>query len=105
MSLQPSLWDTAPVPVRRLPPHQRGSETSRDAASRAAKFVGPQGERLYAFLLACGEFGATDREAHVVTGIERQSICPRRRALMFQGRVVKSSEVREGCAVYKVVGC
>lgn len=101
---QPSLLDLTPVPVRRLPPFQRGSATSKAAAERARSFVGPQGERLYAHYVACGTFGCTDAEAELSIPMKRQSVIPRRRALEQAGRVRKTDVKRGKCAVYQVVG-
>lgn len=80
-------------------PFTSGSETSREAAIKAADFVGQQGEVVYAWFADQIE-GGTQREASEALQIGRPSICARTRALELAGRLVKTENRRQGCAVY-----
>ena len=82
-------------------PFQSTSDTSRDAALKAARFVGQQGLDVMGWFRAQGEHGGTQRECSEALGIGRPSVCARVNALEKQGRMVKTDERRAGCAVYK----
>lgn len=82
-------------------PFQATSPTSRDAAIKAAAFVGKQGELVYAWY-ADQVDGGTQKEAATALGLERSSVCARTRALELAGRAVKTDRRRAGCAVYEV---
>jgi len=84
-------------------PFQSGSDTSRDAATKAQRFVCRQGIEVLAWFQQRGAFGGTQKECHAATGLERSSICARVNALEKVGNLVKTSERREGCAVYRSV--
>src|SRR5689334_14322653 len=81
-------------------PFQSGSDTSRDAAVRAQRYVGEQGIRVLPWFIERGDHGGTQREAHEALGIERSSICARVNALEAVGNLVKTERRRGGCAVY-----
>ena len=83
-------------------PFQSESDTSKDAAQLAERFVGPQGERVYDVILRCGSCGVTQKELAVDLNMGRPSICARVRALELAGRVVKTARRRSGCCVYEV---
>lgn len=87
-------------PANQQLPFQSGSETSHDAAVAARAFVGQQGARVYAFIVACGVFGATQREIADRLNIGRPSVCARVRALEQCRDVRKTERRRDGCAVY-----
>ena len=83
-------------------PFQSGSETSHEAAVKASKFVGRQGERVWEWFWDRPE-GATQREASEALGISRASVCARVRALELAGRLVKTVRRRNACSVYQAV--
>lgn len=88
-------------PVTVAVPYQRGSDTSKAAADRARPFIGQQGDRVLAWIQSRGELGATQKEAARVLGIGRPSLCGRFRALEQTSAILKTSERRGGCVVYR----
>lgn len=82
-------------------PFQSHSDTSREAAVRAAKFVGVQGEQVFRWLAE--RRNGTQKECSQALGIGRPSCCARFRALEAAGRIVKVRERRDGCQAYEVV--
>ncbi len=91
------------APIEPMPPYQRGSATSKDAAIRAQDFVGEQGHRVLAWIEKQGERGATQKEAEAGLRIGRPSIAARFWALEGVHAILKTSERRGGCAVYRVL--
>ena len=90
--LQPSIFEQ---------PYQAGSDTSREAAERARKFIGRQGLTVLAWFVARGAYGGTQREASEALGIGRPSVCARCHALEQTGQLVKlPGATRQRCAVY-----
>jgi DNA-binding MarR family transcriptional regulator len=87
-------------PANHQLPFQSGSETSRDAAVKAQRFVGKQGADVLHFLEWAGDCGATQREIAEALHIGRPSVCARVRALEQCGDVVKTPARRQNCAVY-----
>ena len=84
-------------------PYASGSDTSRDAAIRATKFVGEQGMEVLAWFRQRGAYGGTQKEACAALGIERPSMCARCNALEESKALIKSkTERRGGCAVYYI---
>jgi DNA-binding MarR family transcriptional regulator len=84
-------------------PFQSGSDTSRDAAIRAQRFVSKQGMDVLAWFRSRGAYGGTQREVSEALGIARASVAARVNALEKTGSLIKSvSERRGGCAVYLV---
>lgn len=83
-------------------PFQSGSDTSRDAAVKAQKFVGRQGIEVLAWFVERGARGGTQREASQQLMIARASMAARVHALEKVGNLVKTAERRDGCAVYVV---
>jgi len=81
-------------------PYQSRSDTSKDAAQAAAKFVGRQGEAVYGWFVLRGLTGGTQRECREALGIGRPSVAARVHALECCGRLVKTAARRDGCAVY-----
>lgn len=92
--------DLEPIPVRSRHPYAAGSDTSKAAARQARWFSGGQCDRLYAFLVRCGDFGATDKEIARVLDMGRPTICARRKGLA--GRIKDSGIRREGCAAWVI---
>lgn len=82
-------------------PFQSGSDTSHAAALRAQSFVGRQGVKVLLWFEGRGERGGTQKEAAEALGIGRPSVCARVNALEQQGRLVKTTLRRGGCAVYR----
>ena len=82
------------------PPHERGSETSRDAAVSMIEASDSLRSRVYRVLVSRGEKGATDdqleRTLHVETGRRQrhQTISARRRELVLLGLVRDSGQTR-----------
>lgn len=83
-------------------PFQAGSDTSKTAAVRARQFVGQQGAVVLTFVTARRDYGATQKEIAFMLQLGRPSVCARVRALEQCGEVVKTSDRRDGCAVYRV---
>jgi hypothetical protein len=73
-----------------LIPYQRGSDTSKAAAEsqkgRAPAII----ERIYRFLVGCGEGGATDDEIKIALGLLASTAGARRRDLETMGGCVKT---------------
>ena len=74
------------------PPSQRHSETSRAAAARIKKRIGPLHARLLAHLARVG--GATDEEMQRDIPMAANTQRPRRRELQLMGRVMNSGRRR-----------
>lgn len=86
----PEPYDTS------LPPYQKHSETSKLGAEHIKRRAGFLREDVYAFIKSKGSYGVTDSELHVAFGIEKTTICPRRRELVLEGRVKDSGYRRKG---------
>jgi hypothetical protein len=82
-------------------PFDSASETSRAAAERARDFVGRQGLEVLHWFQDQGAIGATQKEASAALGIDRPSMCARVHALEKRGDLVKTTERRDGCFVYR----
>ena len=75
-------------------PYQTGSDTSRAAAEmQKAKAPGTI-ERIYRYLLAQGEYGATDDEIKMALGLLASTAGARRRDLEMMGGCAKSKRRR-----------
>ena len=85
-------------------PWAKQSDTSYEAALRAAPFVAEQGLRVYHWVRSRGPRGATQKEAEAALGIARASLCARFKALQDASAVRQTSHRRGGCAVYVVMG-
>lgn len=83
-------------------PFDSASDTSRDAAVRAERFVCAQGLEVLHWMQDQGAHGATQKEASDALRIGRPSICARFHALEKRGALVKTTQRRDGCAVYQV---
>jgi len=79
------------------------SDTSHEAAIAAEAFAATQEARVLAFVTARGAYGSTMKEAEMEMPIQRSSACGRFFALVAAGKLRKTTERREGCAVYQVV--
>lgn len=101
MSGQPSLFDRRPPAP--LPPYAKGSATSRDAALAVRSYIAQQGEIVYAWIAECGSGGATQKEASAALGIGRPSMAARFNALAQAGRIRKTDQRRQACAVYQAI--
>lgn len=89
------------------PPHQRHSNTSREAAVKVASKSKTLREKVFAYLEARPE-GATDDEIQVDLDMQSDTERPRRRELQKAGRVVDSGYVRNtrsgrSAVVWKIV--
>lgn len=82
-------------------PFQSSSDTSRDAVDRARDFVGRQGQLVLDWIRDQGSIGATQKETSAALAIDRASICARVHALEKRGDLVKTTERRDGCCVYR----
>lgn len=85
-------------------PFASESDTSRDAAVKAEKFVGKQGREVLEWFRSRGIVGATQREASEALGIARASMAARVHALEKQGQLWKTTARHQGCALYIAVG-
>ena len=83
-------------------PFASQSETSREAAVRASKWVGKQGELVYAWLAGQTD-GGTQKECSAALGLVRHAVAPRFHALEQAGRIQKTPQRRGGCQCYEVV--
>jgi hypothetical protein len=82
-------------------PFQSQSDTSRDAAIRAQSFAGKQAATVLGWFAIRGAQGGTQRECSEQCGYARASVAARVNALERAGLLVKTSERREHCAVYR----
>ena len=91
-----------------LPPYQKGSDTSRDAASSVAESAPTKRAEVYGYILARGKAGATDAEIEGGLSMLRQSVCARRNELAKLGMIRDSGRRRTSlhtgrrCAVWVV---
>ena len=92
-----------------LPPHHKGSDTSREAARSVAEDAPTQRSEVYGYILARGQAGATDAEIERGLSMLRQSVCARRNELVRLGMIRDSGRRRTAphtgrlCAVWVVV--
>ncbi len=95
-------------PYGGLPPHQKGSDTSREAARSAAECAPTKRAEVYGYILARGDAGATDAEIEGGLSMLRQSVCARRNELVKLGMIRDSGHRRNSphtgrrCAVWVV---
>jgi hypothetical protein len=82
-------------------PFQSSSETSRDAAIRMVPCAGRQSATVLGWFSLRGALGGTQRECSEQCGYARASVAARVNALERAGLLVKTSERREHCAVYR----
>ncbi|QDP48314.1 MAG: hypothetical protein Unbinned4944contig1000_38 [Prokaryotic dsDNA virus sp.] len=75
-------------------PYQVGSDTSRAAAESQKAKAPATIERIYRFLLACGQTGATDDEIKKGLGLLASTAGARRRDLEMMGGCMKSKRRR-----------
>ena len=91
-----------------LPPHQKGSDTSREAARSVARGAPTKRAEVYGYILARGDAGATDAEIEGGLSMLRQSVCARRNELVKLGMIRDSGRRRNSphtgrrCAVWVV---
>ena len=91
-----------------LPPHQKGSDTSREAARNVARGAPTKRAEVYGYILARGDAGATDAEIEGGLSMLRQSVCARRNELVKLGMIRDSGRRRTSlhtgrrCAVWVV---
>ena len=86
-----------PIPALFLP--HNGTATSKAAAAAKTNAESDRAKMLAAYELA-GETGMTDDEMHVLTGLNPDSIRPRRGELIRDGLVNETSKTRKtrkGC--------
>lgn len=84
-------------------PYQAGSDTSREAALAAKRFIGQQGIAVLEFFARMADYGATQKEASSVLEISRASMAARVNALERAGRLLKTGRRRGKCEVYQAV--
>ena len=93
---------------RGLPPYQKGSDTSREAARSVARGAPTKRAEVYGYILARGKAGATDAEIEGGLSMLRQSVCGRRNELVTLGMIRDSGQRRTSphtgrrCAVWVV---
>lgn len=92
---QPDLlaW-TPPAAPEPMPPHQRGSDTSRAAAASVRQDTARLRQIVHDFLRRCGPEGATDEEGDRVLGLGPNTYRPRRVELVAKGWVADSGRKR-----------
>lgn len=90
----PTLFPDAPDPQPDKPlPHNR-TATSKLAAAGMKPFAPKQGERVFEFIKAQGDHGATDEEIQTALKMTGNSERPRRHRLVEQRRVKESKNMR-----------
>jgi hypothetical protein len=77
-------------PYNGLPPFERGSETSHEAAMSLGGSARTMRERVYAYLATCGKSGCTDDELETALRMRHQTASARRRELVLLGQVFKA---------------
>lgn len=77
-----------------MPPHEH-VDTSRDAAERIRTAVNELQRRVLAYLIACGDRGATSDQAEVALGMAHQTCSARLRELRLKGLAVDSGRRRD----------
>lgn len=78
-----------------LPPYQRHSPTSREAAERIRPNAGTLRAMVLEFIMARGEAGATDEEVQAALSLSGSTQRPRRVELCDAGLVVDAGLRRE----------
>jgi CRP-like cAMP-binding protein len=96
-----------PVPM----PAHNGTDTSIAAAEAIQHKINATHARILALFAApqWREQGLTQEDVHELTGISRQTLCPRFSELEKSGRIRKTDRTRSSvgtrdCAVYEAVG-
>lgn len=82
-------------------PFQSSSDTSRDAALAAQKFVGQQGQTVLAWFQSVED--GTQRECSTALNISRASMAARVNALETLGQLRRTDRRRDACACYEAV--
>lgn len=90
---------------KHLPPFQRTSDTSREAAIAAYPRVGTDKHAIVEFVRARGETGATQNEIELRLGLPRSTVCARVNELERDGYLVRTdmrrlTEFRRNAVVY-----
>ena len=104
----PLFPDDEQQPYGGLPPYQKGSDTSREAARSVARGAPTKRAEVYGYILARGDDGATDAEIEGGLSMLRQSVCARRNELVKLGMIRDSGRRRTSlhtgrrCAVWVV---
>ena len=102
------LFQEERQPYGGLPPHQKGSDTSREGARSVARGAPTKRTEVYGYILARSDAGATDAEIERGLSILRQSVCARRNELVKLGMIRDSGRRRTSlhtgrrCAVWVV---
>lgn len=78
-----------------VPPHQKHSDTSREAAYLAMPTCNEKQRLVFAFLEQCGVRGATDEEMQTGIPMAANTQRPRRRELELKHLIVKTLIVRQ----------
>lgn len=82
-------------------PFASGSDTSRDAAIAARKFVGQQGRTVLAWFQSVQD--GTQRECSEALNISRASMAARVNALETLGQLRRTDRRRAACTCYEAV--
>lgn len=103
----PDLFNYTPPPYRGEPPAQKHSPTSKAAAEKIKKAIGPLHKEILAHLRNCID-GATDEEMQTNLEMSANTQRPRRRELELLGRVINTGTTRKtksgrDAAVWRVV--
>mgnify|MGYP000930291602 CR=1 FL=1 len=91
-----SIHSTKSTRLPLTPParHNAPAGTSDEAARRIAGGAAALRERVFAYIVACGDDGATDAETQAALGMLTQTQTPRRGELVQLGLVVDSGRRR-----------
>jgi|GEM_PF-632815 len=73
-----------------IPPHQAGSDTSRDAAEAIEPDVSSLRGKVLSYIRSRGREGATDKEIQAALNMSVSTEVPRRRELVLKGLVADS---------------
>ncbi len=72
-----------------IPPHEKSSKTSLDAALSMVDHLGKIQQEVYEFIKSMGDFGATADECEVALKLRGNTLQPRKRELELKGLIVK----------------
>lgn len=80
----------APLPAETMPPAQKHSQTSVDAAVSIKPATGALRTKVFDYIRQCGVTGATDEEIQTALGMNPNTQRPRRVELVGLGRIKPS---------------
>jgi len=82
------------MPYENGVPYVEGSDTSRKAAQAAQSMAKTLRDQVCAHATALGPYGMTRQEICKATGLKNETVCPRVRELLRDGRLVTLVETR-----------